>query len=153
MHKPRVQHPWLPRIPASSGRFRSKYAVALLVPQLLRLDGLREELSAKEPIPKAACHAKTRVVVEEVMLEMILLQPPTPPWDVPVMEKVMRKVVTDVPKDAAAVDSGGNVPVRVQNEMCKFPEGKRNRQKQSWGHNEAVLVHGQVVVDAVKEEV
>jgi hypothetical protein len=37
--------------------------------------------------------------------------------------------------------------------MCKLPERRRQRNKQRRRHHEPVLVHWEVVVDAVEEEV
>ena len=65
----------------------------------------------------------------------------------------MREVVADVAEDAAAEDGGGDVPVPVEDCVGELVEGGGEDDEEGGGHDEAELVHGEVVVDAVEEEV
>lgn len=68
------------------------------------------------------------------------------------MQEVMRQVVADVAEDAAAVDRDGDVPVPVEDEVGEAVEGRGEHDEEGGGHDEAEFVHGEVVVDAVEEE-
>lgn len=65
------------------------------------------------------------------------------------VQKVMRQVVAYVPKDASAVRSHSRVPVVEEDGVREFPEGGGEDDEEGRWHDEAVAVHGEVVVDAV----
>ena len=65
----------------------------------------------------------------------------------------MCHVIHDITSDAPAVSEKSGIPVEVKNRVRNFPEWKSKGHKQSWGHDQAILVHRQIVVNAVKEEV
>lgn len=70
-----------------------------------------------------------------------------------VVKEVVGHVVEGVAKDTAAEGSRGGVPVVKQDGVGELPEGSGQDHEEGGWHDEAVLVHGQIVVDAVEEEV
>ncbi|OIC47616.1 hypothetical protein A7L03_19200 [Acinetobacter baumannii] len=70
-----------------------------------------------------------------------------------VVEKVMRHIVACVSKDAATVRSQSRMPIPKDDSMSKLPERCCQNDEKRRRHNKPVFVHGQVVVDAVEEEV
>ena len=70
-----------------------------------------------------------------------------------VMQEVMGQVVADVTEDAAAVYRYGDVPVPVKDEEGEAVEGGGEHDEKGGRHDEAEFVHGEVVVDAMEEEV
>jgi hypothetical protein len=127
------------------------------------------KFSAKDTIPKAARDTKSVLVVGKVVLEMVLLellvvrgQPAgvsnavlkTLAGNLLLMvQKVVGHVVARVPENAAAVGSQRSGPVPEDNGMCKFPEGCGKRDEKCRWHDESVLVHREIMVDTVEEEV
>lgn len=87
------------------------------------------------------------------MSEMILLQTLVPQREVLVMKEVVRQIVTDVAEDATTVDRRCHVPIPEEKGMSKLPERCRECYEQSRRHDESVLVHGQIMMDAMKQEV
>ena len=67
----------------------------------------------------------------------------------PVMQKVVCHVIADVAKDASAVCSYSCIPVVEEDCMREFPEGQGEDDEEGRWHDEAVAVHGEVVVNAV----
>lgn len=65
----------------------------------------------------------------------------------------MRAVVANVAENTTAVDGDGGVPVVKEDGVGEFPERRGEDQEQSRRHDEAQAVHGEVVVDAMEEEV
>ena len=65
----------------------------------------------------------------------------------------MSQIITDVPKDTAAKDSRGGIPVVSEQEVREFPKWRRENQKQGWRHDQSQSIHGQIVVDAVQKKV
>lgn len=111
------------------------------------------QLRAENGIPETAGHAETKLVVEEMVLEVILLQLLIPHWQVPVMQEIVGKVVADVTEDAAAVHGRGGIPVVEEDGMGQLPERGREDHEEGRRHDETVPVHRKVVVDAVEEKV
>jgi hypothetical protein len=66
-----------------------------------------------------------------------------------VMEKVMGHVVTYIPKNASTVYRCGSIPIVVKYGMGEFPERHSEDQEQSGRHDEAVFIHGKIMVDPV----
>lgn len=111
------------------------------------------QLGTKDLVPKLASDAKAQFVVEEMMSEMVLLQLLVPQGQVFVMQEVVCQVVADVAKYAPAVNSSSCVPAVPEESLCQLPEGSCENYKQCRGHDESVLVHGQIVMDAMQQEV
>lgn len=86
------------------------------------------------------------------MLEVVLLESLVPQRQVLVMQEVVRHVVENVTEDAAAVDGGGGMPRVEEDSMGEVPEGVGKDDEERRGHDEAVAIHREVVVDAVEEE-
>ena len=69
------------------------------------------------------------------------------------MQPVMRAVVADVAEYTTAEDGDGGVPVIPEDGVCELVEGGGKGDEEGGRHDESVFVHGEVVVDAVEEEV
>lgn len=69
------------------------------------------------------------------------------------MKKVVRHIVANITEDTAAVYCGAHVPVEKEEGMGQFPEWYRKHYKQGWGHDQPILVHGQIVVNAMEKKV
>lgn len=54
-----------------------------------------------------------------------------------VVEEVVRQVVADVSKDAAAVDRRSRVPVVAEYCLSKMPEWCRENEEQGWWHHKS----------------
>lgn len=84
---------------------------------------------------------------------MVLLQLAPVRRQVAVVEEVVRQVVAHVAEDAAAVRNETSVPVPEDDGLGKLPEWRSKGGEESRRHDKAILVHGKVVVDAVKHKV
>jgi|SRR5690242_5511167 len=116
------------------------------------LDDLRRahlQLSTKHPIPEAAGNAEAVLIISKMVLEMVLLELLVPRWKLLVVKEVVGHVVERVAKNATAISSGRSIPVMEEYGVREFPEWCRKRGKQCRRHDEPVLVHGKVMVDAV----
>lgn len=91
---------------------------------LLGLDDWRRhlQLGAEDDVPEAARDTEAQLVVEEVVGKVVLLEVLVPEREVLVVEKVVGKVVADVAEDAAAIGSGGDVPVEEEDGVGQLPE-------------------------------
>jgi hypothetical protein len=69
-----------------------------------------------------------------------------------VVEKVVGHVIACVSENATAVCSQSCMPIPEDDCVCELPKGCSESDKQSWRHDKPVLVHREVVVNAVKEE-
>jgi len=69
------------------------------------------------------------------------------------VKEVMRHVIANVTKDAAAEHGCGEIPVPEKERMSNPPEGGRKSYEQGRRHDQTVFVHRKVVVDAVEKEV
>lgn len=69
------------------------------------------------------------------------------------MEEVVGQVIADVAKDPSTEYSYCCVPIVEEHCMRELVERCRKGNEESRRHNEAVLVHRKVMVDAVEEEV
>lgn len=65
----------------------------------------------------------------------------------------MGHIIADVAKDPTTEDLQGRKPVVEEDGVGKFPERSCQNHEQCWWHDQSITVHGQVVVNAVKEEV
>ena len=65
----------------------------------------------------------------------------------------MSHVVADISKNASTIRGRRRIPIPVYHVLRKMPERDRQHEEKCRWHDEPVLVHGQVVVDAVEEEV
>ena len=125
-----------------------------LLPALLHLQGERvDKQGPKDSVPETSRDSESILVVEEVVLEVVLLELLVPQRKVLVVQEVVGQVVADVSEYAAAEHAGSDGPVERKEEVGELPEGRGQRDKESWGHDQTVLVHGQIVMDSVKEEV
>lgn len=61
----------------------------------------------------------------------------------------MCHIIHDITSDAPAVSEKSGIPVEVKDGVRNFPEWKSKCYKQCGGHDQAVLVHRQIVVNAV----
>lgn len=69
------------------------------------------------------------------------------------MEEVMGQVVADVPKYTATKYGDSRIPVVEEDCVGKLPEwGCQDNEESGW-HDQAVFVHGQIVMNSVKQEV
>lgn len=65
----------------------------------------------------------------------------------------MRLIIAYVPKDSTTVHSHRGIPIIVEDCMSEFPEGCGEDDEEGGWHDEAIFVHGKVMVDAMKEKV
>lgn len=86
------------------------------------------------------------------MRQVVALELFVPQRQVLVVEEVMSHVVKDVAEDASREDGSGHEPIPVEDSVCELPERRGQDDKQSRRHDEAIFVHRQVVVNAMKEE-
>lgn len=70
-----------------------------------------------------------------------------------VVEEVVRHVIERVSKDAAAVCSRCRMPVPEDDAMREFPERCGQNNEECGWHNQPVLIHGQIMMNAMEEEV
>lgn len=68
------------------------------------------------------------------------------------MKEVVRQVVTDIAEDTTTVNGGCNAPVPIEDGVRQLPKWSCENNKESWWHNKPILVHGQIVMDAVEQE-
>ena len=140
---------------------------------LRTLEGGSLQLRAKHLIPEAAGDTKTIVKVCEVVLKMILFkllvvhgktrevndQRNGPSherrsfYSLAVMKEVVGHVVADVAEDTATIHCQSSIPIVEEDSMSKLPEWRCQYNKESWGHDQAILVHRQVVMNTVEQEV
>lgn len=65
----------------------------------------------------------------------------------------MCHVVASIAKDSSTVGCSSCIPVPEDDSMCKLPErGSKRNEERRW-HDEPILVHREVVVNAVQQEV
>ncbi len=83
---------------------------------LLGLNGSRQ-LGSENGIPELAGDTETKLVVEEVVLKVVLLELLIPEWKVLVMKEVVREIVANIAEDAAAEDSSSSIPAIGQDSM------------------------------------
>lgn len=65
----------------------------------------------------------------------------------------MGQIIADVAKDTTTEHLYGRKPVVEEDGMGELPERSCQDHKQCWGHDQSITIHGQVVVNAVEEEV
>lgn len=119
---------------------------------LVRL-GVVHKLGTKDLVPEGAGDAEAILVVEEVVGKVVLLELLVVGRQILVVEEEVGHVVEGVAEDTAAEGSSGGEPVEEEDGVGELPEGSGQDDEEGGRHDEAVLVHGQVVVDAVEEEV
>lgn len=69
------------------------------------------------------------------------------------MKEVVSQIIADVAENAAAVDSSASMPAIHEDGLSKVPEWSCQSHEESRGHDKSVLVHGQVMVNAMKQKV
>lgn len=69
------------------------------------------------------------------------------------MQEVVSQVVADVAKNTSTVNSRGGVPAVKEQNMRQLPKRRCEKDEQRGWHDESVLVHGQIVVNAMQQEV
>lgn len=119
---------------------------------LRRLDN-SNQLGAKNAVPELAGNAKAELVVEEVVGKVVLLELLVPEREVLVVQEIVSEIVANVAKDAAAEYGRGHVPVPVKDGVGQLPEWSCQHDEEGGRHDEAIPVHGKVVVDTVQKEV
>lgn len=119
----------------------------------MSLDNVGLQLCAEYVVPESGSDAKAELVLEEMVLQVVLLEIFIPERQVLVVEEVVSQVIADITKDAATVDRGRGIPVVGENGMGEIPERSCKQYEHGRGHDKSVPIHGQVVVDAVKQEV
>lgn len=120
---------------------------------LLSLDNVGLQLCAEHVVPESGSDAKAELVLEEMVLQVVLLEILVPERQVLVVEEVVSQVIADITKDTATVDRGGGIPVVGENGVGEIPERSCKHHEHGWRHDKSVPIHGQVVMDAVKQEV
>lgn len=65
----------------------------------------------------------------------------------------MGHVITDISKDTTTVRQHTGIPVVVEDRMRQLPKWSSKNDEQGRGHHKSIFVHGQVVMDAMQEEV
>lgn len=83
---------------------------------------------------------------------MVPLEFLVPQRKVLVMQEVVRHVVEDVAKDPTREHCCGHEPVPIEDGVRQLPEWRGQYDEQGWRHDQTILVHREVVMDAVKEE-
>lgn len=107
----------------------------------------------KHIIPELAGNAKSEFVLEKVVRQVIALELLVPKGRVGKVNPVVRHVVAHISEETAREDGRGNVPVEEEEEVGQLPEGGAEDEEECRGHHEAVFVHGEVVMDTVKDKV
>lgn len=69
------------------------------------------------------------------------------------MQEIMRQIIADIAEDPARKDRHSSVPIVGKDKVCELVERCSENDKEGGRHDEAVAVHGEVVVDTVEEEV
>lgn len=69
------------------------------------------------------------------------------------VEEIVGQIIADVSEDTAAEHLHGRIPVVEENRLRQLPVGSCQYHKQCRWHDKTILVHGEVVVDAVEQEV
>lgn len=87
------------------------------------------------------------------MSKMVLLEFLVPKRQVLVVKEVVRQIVADVAKETTGKGSGSSMPAVRKDGMCKMPERVSQDHKERGRHDEAILVHGEIVMNAMKQEV
>lgn len=64
----------------------------------------------------------------------------------------MGHVIASVSKDTTAISSRSCIPVPADNSLCELPKRRSQHNEECRWHDQPVLVHGKVVVDAVEKE-
>lgn len=70
-----------------------------------------------------------------------------------VVQEVMGEIIADIPKDAATEYRRGRVPVVIEDCVCQLPERSSQKHEQCRWHNKTILIHREIVVDTMKQEV
>jgi hypothetical protein len=83
---------------------------------------------------------------------MVLLEFLVPQRKVLVVKEVMCEIVADVSEDAATVGCSSSIPVVEEYSMCKLPERSGQSSEERRRHNKTILVHREIMMDAVKDE-
>jgi hypothetical protein len=69
------------------------------------------------------------------------------------MKKIVGQVVAYVSEDTAREDRRCNVPVPVEDCVCKLPKWRSQCEEQRWWHDESEPVHRKIVMNAMKKKV
>jgi hypothetical protein len=69
-----------------------------------------------------------------------------------VVEEVVGHIVASVTKDATAIRSECRVPVPEDESVCEFPERCGERDEECRRHDKPVLIHREIMMNAVEEE-
>jgi hypothetical protein len=130
----------------------ARQKIACITATLFCLLGVVNKLSTENGIPEPACDSETKLVIEEVMSKVILLELLVPKRQVLVVKEVMRKIVADISEDTSTVGCYCSIPVVEKNGMSQLPERSSQSSEESGRHNKTVPVHGKIMVDTVKDK-
>ena len=128
------------------------------------------QLRAKDAVPEATGHAEPILVVGEVVLQVVFLELAVvrgEPGQVSargisaclqrnslaVVQEVMSQVVADVAKDASTEDRRCRVPTPEEDGVCQLPERDCKHPEQRRRHDQAKLVHREIMMNAVEYKV
>lgn len=69
------------------------------------------------------------------------------------MQKVVCQIIANVAKNTTTIYRDSSVPVVEENGMSELPERRRQHNEESWWHDQSVLIHREVMVNAMEKEV
>ncbi len=69
------------------------------------------------------------------------------------MKEVMCQIIHHVTENSATVDGRPKMPVEGEERVRQLPERRRKDQKESRRHDQTILIHRQVVMNAMEQEV
>ena len=111
------------------------------------------QLGTEDAVPETASDAKAILIVGKMVLEMVLLELLVPGRKLLMVQEVVGHVVEGVPEDTTSVSSCRSIPIVEKNGVRKLPEWCCKRGEQRGRHDQSILVHGKIVVDAVEKKV
>ena len=127
------------------------------------------QFSTKNPVPETTRYTKPILIICKVMLEMVLLQFTIVRGQTTVvsrvqaqtgynnslamMKEVVGQVIADITEDTTAECCCCSIPIVEEDCMSQLPKGSSEHKEHCGWHDESVLIHRQVMMDSVEEEV
>lgn len=68
------------------------------------------------------------------------------------VEEIMGQIIAYIPENTTTVRSRASIPVEGEDSVRKLPEWRRKNKEQSWWHHQAILVHWEIVMDSMQQE-
>lgn len=130
----------------------ARLRIACIIVSLFRLLGVVNKLSTEDGVPESAGNSETKLVIEEVMSKVVLLEVLVPQRQVLVVKEVVCKIVTDISKDTSAVGCYCSIPVVAEDAMSYPPKRSSQKSEESGWHNKTVPIHRKIMVDTVEDE-